>query len=638
MVQVNSFYFNNKYNPGAKILAHLRPQISTSSPLIVDYYYELVENFVPGVKQENIYADSAMAFFSDEYRVKNYPNEYYKALMIKGDACLRSAQYFLALNYFYKCKKILALGVCDNGELAGKLGVIYYGQKNYRLAGEYWAQNYYNAGECNENMAIQKLFFMKQGGLDNAGFSYQKAGMLDSARYYYMKDIDLINDARRKKFLDTAAIDIAQCVVDDNFGGLNLAMGNLVLAKYYLEQSVAFPIQNNSTSGISAYIKLANLYIQTGDMKKAAAAFAKARLLIDKYNHGDFNPEIAWNMAYSQFLFKSNNLALAYKYLDRYNKFEKLQDNKNAELYRVDVVREFNDLQQKQALTELEESNRQKKVYIFGAVVIAILFVVIITLIYRNLKKTKRNNNLTTLQNTQLQQALSELELVNKNYVRVMRVMAHDLRNPLSGMSGLAAVLLEDETISDENKHLIKLIETTSLNTNDMISELLKSGLALDEKEKIEKLPLDIRTLVFDSIELLQFKANDKQQQILFESGNNPVIIEVNHEKIWRAVNNLVVNAIKFSHTGGIIRVGVTSNATNALITIADNGIGIPDNQKDVIFEMFTPAKKPGTDGEQPFGLGLSISKRIIEMHNGKIWFESREGKGTTFFVQLPLK
>jgi signal transduction histidine kinase len=204
-------------------------------------------------------------------------------------------------------------------------------------------------------------------------------------------------------------------------------------------------------------------------------------------------------------------------------------------------------------------------------------------------------------------------------------------------MTGLASVLLEDDDINDETKHMLRLIESTGLHTIEMISELLKTGLA-DENEKLAKIPLDIKALVFDSVELLQFRANEKQQQILLESEDKPIIAEVNHEKIWRVINNLIVNAIKFSHFNGIIRVGVAADEENVLISVADNGIGIPDDQKEIVFEMFTPAKKPGTDGEQPFGLGLSISKRIIDMHKGRIWLESKVNKGTTFFIELPLK
>jgi signal transduction histidine kinase len=634
---VDRFYFNDRYDTVRKILARLRPQISASNPLIVDYYYQMNESFVSDSRQQHLFSDSAMAFFSDAYRIKEYPDEYFKALIMKGTACMKSGKYILALNYYFKCKNILALGVCDNGELAGKLGVIYYAQKNYELAAKNWAESYSYAGKCNKDIPIQKLFFLKQGALDNAAFAYEQAGITDSANYYYLKDIDLINNTRKEHLIDTAAIDIAQAVADDNFGGLNLTTGNLPAAKYYLEQSVAFPVQNNSASGVSAYIKLANLYVQLGYMPKAAAAFAKSRYLIDHYNYGDPNSEIMWKKAYSQFLFKSNNIAGAYQYLEKYNSLKTLQDKNNTNLYRLDVVREFNALQQKQSLSELEQSNRQKKVYILGTIVIVILFIVIISLIYCNLKKTKKNNKLTTLQNTQLQHTLLELEQVNKNYIRVMRVMAHDLRNPLSGMTGLAAVLLEDEGINEESRHMLRLIESTGLHTIEMISELLRTGLG-DENEKVEKQLLDIRALVFDSAELLQFKANDKQQHLLFEGDHAPVIANINHEKVWRVMNNLIVNAIKFSHNNGVIKIAVKANAHHVLISIADSGVGIPDNQKDVIFEMFTPAKRPGTDGEQPFGLGLSISKRIIEMHNGKIWFESREGKGTTFFVQLPLK
>ena len=78
-------------------------------------------------------------------------------------------------------------------------------------------------------------------------------------------------------------------------------------------------------------------------------------------------------------------------------------------------------------------------------------------------------------------------------------------------------------------------------------------------------------------------------------------------------------------------------DAQRVLIEVSDHGIGIPVELQDKIFDMFTEAKRPGTAGEQAFGLGLAISKQIVEAHGGKIWFESDLERGTTFFVDLPV-
>lgn len=185
---------------------------------------------------------------------------------------------------------------------------------------------------------------------------------------------------------------------------------------------------------------------------------------------------------------------------------------------------------------------------------------------------------------------------------------------------------------------MLKLLESTGVHALEMINELLNSGLGNDEGPLIKE-ETDIKELLYDSVELLQYKANEKKQQITVESDDAPIIAAVNHEKIWRVFNNLIVNAIKFSYVGGLIFVSikVLTGTRKILISIADNGMGIPDSDKDRIFEMFTTAKRPGTEGEQPFGLGLSISKRIIENHNGRLWFESSAGYGTTFYIELPL-
>src|SRR6185503_7822197 len=123
---------------------------------------------------------------------------------------------------------------------------------------------------------------------------------------------------------------------------------------------------------------------------------------------------------------------------------------------------------------------------------------------------------------------------------------------------------------------------------------------------------------------------------MLIEGLDAGVKLHINREKIWRVISNLISNAIKFSPVDSVIKVKAIQKQGNVVIAVKDHGIGIPDNMKDKVFNMFTNAKRPGTIGEKSFGLGLSISKQIIEKHSGKIWFDSVQDKGTTFYISLP--
>ena len=632
----DSLIIAGKGDSAIQLLTKLRKQIPGSDPLICTYYNQQAEHYFYKPAVMNLYADSSLFFFSNPENIEKYPDEYFHSLLIKGDACFKTKNFAKALDYYYKGQKVLSSGICDNGELAGKIGIIYFTQKNYLVAAKYWAESYNKLGLCNENITAQKLFFIKQGTLNNTGFSYERAGKLDSATVYYLKDLNLITKTDSNKLIGKHYINTAGVVVYDNLGGVNLKQGNLRIAESYLTKSVALVGDDLDGAIVPPLLKLAELYIKLDDNLKAKQSFDKSRQVLDHLpvdNEEEY--EIKWNKLYAQYLYKINQPGAAYHYQDIYIKLKDAFDTRSANLYSLNVEQELHSLQQKQALTNLEQENKVKKIYLASSVIFVIFSLALIFIINKNLKKAKERQTEINQQNQHLQRTLDELEHVNKNYIRIMRVMAHDLRNPISGITGLVSLMLAEDEFSEENRTILKLIETTGLNSMKMINELLNSGLA-DENEKLVTQKIDLNALLYDSVELLQFKAQEKQQTIIFKHINTPIIAEVNHEKIWRAINNLIVNAIKFSHISGIIRVGIQSENKRILISVADNGIGIPPDQKDSVFEMFTPAKKNGTDGEQPFGLGLSISKKIVEMHNGNIWFESNAGNGTIFYIELP--
>jgi two-component system sensor histidine kinase VicK len=135
-----------------------------------------------------------------------------------------------------------------------------------------------------------------------------------------------------------------------------------------------------------------------------------------------------------------------------------------------------------------------------------------------------------------------------------------------------------------------------------------------------------------------QYKQSENQiaKTFCFFPGGEEIYVEFDDMKLMQAVNNLISNAIKFTPKGGIITVCLTDKDKTVLITVADNGIGIPQKYHDTLFDKFTRARRPGLNGEPTTGLGMSIIKTIVEWHRGQIWFESEENKGSTFYIEIP--
>jgi two-component system sensor histidine kinase VicK len=131
-------------------------------------------------------------------------------------------------------------------------------------------------------------------------------------------------------------------------------------------------------------------------------------------------------------------------------------------------------------------------------------------------------------------------------------------------------------------------------------------------------------------------------KQFILSAGTPSIYLAIDSLKFLQVINNLISNAIKFTKDNGRIEVRIEERqpAGNKVpvvrFSVADDGIGIPAKMQPVLFDKFTKARRPGIRGEKSTGLGLSVVKSIVELHGGNIWFESAEGKGTTFYVELP--
>jgi two-component system, OmpR family, sensor histidine kinase VicK len=220
----------------------------------------------------------------------------------------------------------------------------------------------------------------------------------------------------------------------------------------------------------------------------------------------------------------------------------------------------------------------------------------------------------------------------------ILNILSHDLAGPLSMIHNLSTMLEEDlrSTGNGELTQLISLIERTSLQGMQLIQDFIKQEFLESASVDLIRRRVDLVQKIRESMEEYQFTQAMTGKTFHFLYSSEKVFLNLDDAKFLQVINNLISNAIKFTPDGGEITVSLEEKEKTVLIQVADTGIGIPEKYHAILFDKFTRARRPGIKGEPSVGLGMSIIKTIVEWHQGQIWFESQENKGTTFYIEVP--
>ncbi|GHA80604.1 PAS domain-containing sensor histidine kinase [Pontibacter akesuensis] len=220
----------------------------------------------------------------------------------------------------------------------------------------------------------------------------------------------------------------------------------------------------------------------------------------------------------------------------------------------------------------------------------------------------------------------------------ILHLLAHDLAGPLGLIGSLSEVLAEEtrQYRSTELNKLVELIASTSAHSVAMIKDLTNHEFLETTGVDLIKRRVNMVEKFKEVIEQYRKSEGEIRKTFVFEPSSDTIFAALDDAKFMQAINNLISNAIKFTYPGGIISVRLQERAQSVLVEVEDNGVGIPEKFYDILFDKFTNARRPGLNGEPSTGLGMSIIKMIVEWHSGEIWFKSEEGKGTTFYIEVP--
>ena len=228
-----------------------------------------------------------------------------------------------------------------------------------------------------------------------------------------------------------------------------------------------------------------------------------------------------------------------------------------------------------------------------------------------------------------------ELKVSNETKNKLLSILAHDLRSPLSSIQSYLEILAEINPEEIDRRSIEASLLNETKNTQQILSNLLLWSKTQMEGVKINLLPVNLKESILPAIRAQESIAIEKKIRIE-EKINKSITVLADRDMLQLVIRNLMNNAVKFTEAGGQISIEAKIEGTACLITISDTGSGIPyEMQKD----LFSLAVKStfGTRNEKGVGLGLSLCREFTEIQNGKIWFESAPGKGTSFFISFGL-
>ncbi len=400
-------------------------------------------------------------------------------------------------------------------------------------------------------------------------------------------------------------------------------------------------VSPNAAGLATIYSSIAELYLEDQQVEKA---LSNLRIALNKAQ-----------TAQNQELIKSTYqlLSITYKALGEYQKaleyqelYVALDDFMQEEKADGSILKMQNryTINQKQSMIddlefnriqkefELEEQKRSKNFI----VVLFMLALIILVLILAFFLLQKRNNKRLAEANSKVQEQNLQLQEANATKDKFFSIIGHDLKGPLNSLTSFSSLLMHHtESLSKEEIQMLATDLDKSLkNLFALLENLLEWSRSQTGNIEFKHELFDLTAVLNNNATLLKQQAETKKIAISVKN-TEPIAVKAHENSINTVIRNLLSNAIKFTPEGGKIHLAISEKDNHWVISVADNGVGMPQAVVEKIFRIDTKHSTQGTAKEKGTGLGLILCKEFVEKNGGKIWVKSEEEKGSVFAFSL---
>jgi signal transduction histidine kinase len=455
------------------------------------------------------------------------------------------------------------------------------------------------------------------GSLETLGIIYASSGKPELALEKDFEALKIMEKVGDKRMILDVLLQIADTYVQLN---------QLDKAEIYYKRCVVYKDFFEYLIHPNYYNKLANLYIKQGKKEEALSAFERSLDLATERGFKD--------------LIQKNNLSLAQIYQHKGDFPNAYRCLETAQVYADSLFNEekARNITQAQFMFDVERSEQkykdlqidQSRFWLMSALML--FSIITISLIYF-LRQKSSNNKALYNKNAEIKLQNRRLEESNEILRQFAYASAHDLKEPLRSISSFTSIIKRRyiALLPPEADEYMSFVTTGVKRMESLLSALLEYSTIIADTN-VTSSPIPIHSVLEDVTKNLHLIVSEKNGAIIYP----PTMCSVRMSRLHmtQLFQNLIGNALKFTTKPPEIKVSAQSNRDEFLITIADNGIGINPDYGDKVFRLFQRLNK--SVNYEGTGIGLTICKNIVEKYGGKIWFESQEGVGTTFFISLP--
>jgi signal transduction histidine kinase/DNA-binding response OmpR family regulator/HPt (histidine-containing phosphotransfer) domain-containing protein len=420
--------------------------------------------------------------------------------------------------------------------------------------------------------------------LGNIGSVFEKKGILDSTLYYDRKSIEM-NEAIGRNTIYTAAAYL-------QLGNVFLQLHRTDSALYYLNLTRTIDEHIGARRGlVDGYLDLAKAYAATGDYQSAYDFLTKGNALHDSIYNVD----------------KSRILA--------------------------EMEAKYQSSKSERQIAEQDRELEHDRFINYSIIGVAVVLCLVAGLFYRNERKLRRIN-------TELAAAKERAEASERLEHQFLANMSHEIRTPMNAVLGMTTLLL-DSSLTTKQRDYLEAIQSSADNLLVIINDILDLSKLQAGKMELERIPFRLLDVTGHAMDIMRLKAEGRGITLTEEiAESTPQVVIGDPARLSQVLMNLLSNALKFTEHGSvkILISAVTAGERQMKVRIGvrDTGIGIPHEKLNSIFDSFSQADAETSRKYGGTGLGLTISRTLIELQGGHIGVESEPGKGSEFSFTIP--